>query len=240
MKECWSLIQRRSVYYFIQLVLKETYFFIIAVLSFAWLILRNGSLVLGDKSNHTTVIHLLQLLYFALFTAVFSFPLCISPAFKLLRSYRKFYKFVVLASILIGVVVAVNTMAHIFLLSDNRHYTFYIWKRVFEKPIGRYLVIPMYIVSLYSIVDNTSHVDAYTKLGYILATVIVLVPQKLLEFRYFIVPYLLYRIETYHRLRWWHLVLELFFNLIINLLTISFFVQMPFQWPDGTLQRFSW
>lgn len=240
MKECWNLIHRRSVLYFFQLVLKETYFFIIAVLGFTWLIIQNGSLVLGDKSAHTAVIHLPQLLYFSLFTAAFSFPLSILPAFKLLKNFKRLYKFVILTMLLMGIVVAVNTVAHLYLISDNRHYTFYIWKRIFEKPLGRYLIIPLYIVSVYCIAENTSHIDAYSKLGYVLATVIVLVPQKLLEFRYFIVPYLLYRIETYHRTKWWQLLMELVFNLIINFLTISFFVQLPFQWPDGTQQRFSW
>jgi DIE2/ALG10 family len=36
---------------------------------------------------------------------------------------------------------------HPFLLSDNRHYTFYVWKRIFSlHPIVPYLLIPGYIV----------------------------------------------------------------------------------------------
>lgn len=36
---------------------------------------------------------------------------------------------------------------HPFLLSDNRHYTFYVWKRVFLlHPIAPYLLIPGYVV----------------------------------------------------------------------------------------------
>lgn len=37
---------------------------------------------------------------------------------------------------------------HPFLLSDNRHYTFYIWKRIYQRHWSvRFLVVPLYIIS---------------------------------------------------------------------------------------------
>lgn len=36
---------------------------------------------------------------------------------------------------------------HPFLLSDNRHYTFYVWKRIYMlHPLVPYLLVPVYIV----------------------------------------------------------------------------------------------
>ena len=39
-----------------------------------------------------------------------------------------------------------NSIHHPFLLADNRHYTFYVWRRVFRlHPVAPYLLIPGYI-----------------------------------------------------------------------------------------------
>lgn len=222
------------------MILKETYFLLISLLCLIYLISKNGSLVLGDKSAHQAVIHIPQLFYFSLFTAVFSFPLCIYPSIELLRNFQNFKFSLLLYTLLITAVVSVNTMTHLFLISDNRHYTFYIWKRVYEKPFGRYIPVPLYIISIYCIANNLRHMNGYAKLGYLISTIICLVPHKLLEFRYFIVPYLLYRIETTCRLSWWQLMLEFIFSVVVNYKTINLFLTSPFTWSDGTIQRFSW
>ena len=40
--------------------------------------------------------------------------------------------------------------AHPFLLSDNRHYTFYLWKNVFRRHnLAKYCAIPIYVYSLW-------------------------------------------------------------------------------------------
>jgi alpha-1,2-glucosyltransferase len=40
-----------------------------------------------------------------------------------------------------------TSIHHPFLLSDNRHYTFYVWRRIFLlHPFVPYLLIPGYIV----------------------------------------------------------------------------------------------
>ncbi|XKL65932.1 hypothetical protein PGB90_009352 [Kerria lacca] len=207
-------LTRHSFRHFALQILTEVYLFILTMLGFLYLLIKNGSLVLGDKSAHQAVIHLPQLLYFALFTSVFAFPLCIYPSIQLLCNIRR--------------------------LKYNRHYTFYIWQRIFQKSFGKFIMIPLYIASIYSILYNTSHVNACSKFAYLISTVACLVPQKLLEFRYFIIPYLFYRIGTCSRLSQWQLKLEFAFSLLVNYLTISIFLQKPFQWPDGSIQRFSW
>lgn len=233
-------LTRHSFRHFALQILTEVYLFILTMLGFLYLLIKNGSLVLGDKSAHQAVIHLPQLLYFALFTSVFAFPLCIYPSIQLLCNIRRLKCKLFFYTFLLVIVVSTNTMAHLFLISDNRHYTFYIWQRIFQKSFGKFIMIPLYIASIYSILYNTSHVNACSKFAYLISTVACLVPQKLLEFRYFIIPYLFYRIGTCSRLSQWQLKLEFAFSLLVNYLTISIFLQKPFQWPDGSIQRFSW
>lgn len=238
-KESFNFM-RRSFWSFIFMVLKETYWLISTVLIFIYLVFLNGSFVLGDKSAHQVVLHIPQLLYFSLFTSIFAFPLCISPCLELLKSNWKTKTVLVLSALIVTIIVSVNTMVHLFLLSDNRHFTFYIWKRIFEKPYGKFIPVPMYVVSMYCISKNLSQVDSYIRVGYIISTILCLVPHKLLEFRYFIVPYLLYNIEIGMKQSGWQLALQLVFNLVINYSTVNLFLWSPFEWPDGTVQRFSW
>lgn len=225
---------------FVALILKESFFLIVSAISFVYYLLVNGSIVLGDKSAHQSVIHVPQLFYFSIFTYIFAFPQHISPSFTFLKNLKRQKLKLLLVASVIFLVVHFNTMAHLYLISDNRHYTFYVWKRIFETRFGRYLIIPLYIVSMYSIKENMRNLDGYTKFAFLVCTVICLIPQKLLEFRYYIIPYFIYRIETCHKSTYWQLLLELSFNLVLNCFTITLFLNRPYSWPDGSVQRFSW
>lgn len=231
---------RHSFFNFVTRILNETFFFIASAVSFIYFLLVNGSIVLGDKAAHRCVLHVLQLFYFAIFTCIFAFPHHLSTSLSFLKSLKRRKLKLLLLALAIGTLVHFNTMVHLFVLSDNRHYTFYIWRRVFEKRLGRYLVVPLYMVSVFSMKENMRNVDGCTKFAFLAGAVICLVPQKLLEFRYFIVPYLIYRIETCHKPAYWQLLLELFFNLLVNFVTVYLFVEKPYSWPDGSVQRFSW
>ena len=231
---------RRSFGSFGLMVLQETYWLVVTITIFLYLVTENGSLVLGDKTAHEIVLHIPQLFYFSLFTSIFSFPLCIQPCLELLKSNVKTKMVILLSMLTVTLIVSVNTMTHKFLMADNRHYTFYIWKRIFEKPYGKFIPIPMYVISAYCMFKNLSHVDGYTRVGYLISTILCLVPHKLLEFRYFIVPYLLYNIEIGSKVAVWQLTLQLIFSIVINYLTVNLFLWSPFEWPDGSVQRFSW
>lgn len=239
MKESFLCLQR-SFFNFVALILKESFFFIVCAVSFVYYLLVNGSIVLGDKSAHQSVIHVPQLFYFSIFTYIFAFPHHISSSFTFLKKLKRQKLKLSLLAFVIFLIVHFNTMAHLYLISDNRHYTFYVWKRIFEKRFGRYLMIPLYIVSMFSIKENMQNLNGSVKFAFFVCTVICLIPQKLLEFRYFIIPYFIYRCETCYKSRYWELILELSFNLIVNYLTITLFLNKPYTWPDGSVQRFSW
>jgi alpha-1,2-glucosyltransferase len=75
---------------------------------------------------------------------------------------------------------------------------------------------------------------------YATATALTLIPSPLLEFRYFITPYLIYRIAMRQPRGAW-LFLELVMYTVINAFTIWMFLNRPFQWPsEEGLQRFMW
>lgn len=75
---------------------------------------------------------------------------------------------------------------------------------------------------------------------YATATALTLIPSPLLEFRYFITPYLIYRISMRQPRGTW-LLLELLGYGMINVTTLWLFMNRPFRWSheDG-VQRFMW
>jgi alpha-1,2-glucosyltransferase len=90
---------------------------------------------------------------------------------------------------------------HPYLLADNRHYPFYLWRRCFRgHPLSlRYVLAPVYVVGALllstllrrSIREGGGERSWLWVLLFWVATGAVLVPASLLEFRYFTVPFYL-------------------------------------------------
>ena len=101
---------------------------------------------------HQAVLHLPQLLYFSLFllSLTFSFSAAFLPDF--LAALRSHCRLAAICGIILAAVVHWNTMAHPYLLADNRHLTFYIWRRFFARHWAtKFLPIPAYMFGLYSL-----------------------------------------------------------------------------------------
>ncbi|GAB5573664.1 dol-P-Glc:Glc(2)Man(9)GlcNAc(2)-PP-Dol alpha-1 [Prionailurus iriomotensis] len=112
-----------------------TWPYILLVFLFCVFVVVNGGIVIGDRSSHEACLHFPQLFYFFSFTLFFSFPHLLSPgkirAFLSLVWKRRIQFFMItLVSLFL---VWKFTYAHKYLLADNRHYTFYVWKRVFQR-----------------------------------------------------------------------------------------------------------
>jgi alpha-1,2-glucosyltransferase len=77
---------------------------------------------------------------------------------------------------------------------------------------------------------------------FVLCTVLSLATAPLLELRYFILPFLLYRLHVRDACHKWHLLVEMSLYVIINVVVFYLFLRRPFQWPSepGVLQRFMW
>lgn len=221
-------------------ILVGTIGYIIVGLLFVVFVYVNGSIVVGDKSAHVAIINLPQIFYYALFVLVFSFPFCVIQLQKFMYAVIKRWKIFILLLIFCIIVVHLNSPVHPYLLADNRHYTFYMWKRVFQKPFVPYLLCPLYLYSLFCL-SNILKTTSFTfQLSYLACVVLSLVPQKLLEFRYFIIPFMLFRLQI-KSTAWWQLMLETLLYISVNTITIYLFLTKTFYWSDSKEpQRIIW
>ncbi|KAB5552053.1 hypothetical protein DKX38_009364 [Salix brachista] len=157
--------------------------FLVVLVAFVAFVRWNGSVVLGAKEAHAVSPHFAQLMYFSLVSSLALAPLHFSldQAVHLFRSFWKkralgFCQWIVaLAAGFIS--VQSYSIAHAYLLADNRHYTFYLWRKVIQSHWStKYLLVPLYVYSWFSIFR-------------VLAAV--LVPAPLIEFRYYTIPFYL-------------------------------------------------
>ncbi len=184
-----------------------------------------------------------QLFYFAAFSGVFS-CMHLATFYKLRNFFRFLYNrpfFAIMVTIIAGLLIWKFTLEHKYLLSDNRHYTFYIWQRIFQRhEYVKYALIPGYLYAWWAIFNNLSHQNFLWKLIYFVCVFVNLVPQMLLEFRYFIIPFLVFRLHCKFS-SYVQVVLEIALYLLVNVATIYLFLEKPFKWPnDSTAQRFIW
>ncbi|CAI5941832.1 unnamed protein product [Closterium sp. NIES-65] len=158
------------------------------------------------------------------------------------------------------------SLSHPYSLADNRHYPFYIWRRLINPshapfssslflpkhhpslshPSQRFLLLPVYALSLLALTHALRR--AMTPLGlffFSAATAAVLVPSPLLEFRYFIPPFLLLLLHLplpRNRLEKrvaCALVVTAF--AAVDIATMALFLFRPFKWEGHEgLQRFLW
>lgn len=224
-----------------QVVLRLLPFIAVALL-FALFVAVNNGLVVGDRSAHQATIHVPQLFYYFAISATFSAPhwLVYIPPFVRSCTRRWFLSTMILATI--TAIIHCNTIVHPYLLADNRHYTFYVWKRVFEyHPENRYILGPLYAFGAYVVycTMQRKHSFAFVTAFFICCS-LSLVPQRLLEMRYFFIPFLLMRVHVPPRSRA-TLMLELIMYLAINAVTLYLFLERPFYWSDSqAIQRFMW
>ncbi|XP_025413300.1 putative Dol-P-Glc:Glc(2)Man(9)GlcNAc(2)-PP-Dol alpha-1,2-glucosyltransferase isoform X2 [Sipha flava] len=252
MKKCWL----------------STYSNLIVIGSFALFVvfINKGDLVVGDRSAHIPRFHPMQLCYFVIFALTFSLPWILSQYYfnrQITNSFvkqstiiffelQKNISIVVLISLatLISGLVYFNTIAHPYLLADNRHYTFYAWRLLFSpgKPVFlRYLPVPLYACGLYYLDTMLIRSSIAYKLAFWIVTPLVLCPQYLLEPRYFVVPYLMYKLHSNRNITNSNTFKAAIFEFITyqmcNFVIMWVFLYHPFTSTmdkTGRLDRFTW
>lgn len=213
----------------------------ILILCFIIFIFINGSIVIGDKTAHQATIHLPQLLYFSLFISFFTLPKFLMNFYHILTIIKlNLIKFII-ACIIIGIIVKYNTLVHPYLLADNRHYTFYIWNRLYGKyDLFKYAIIPLYIMNIIYIIENLKYHKFSFQLSFYLCIFIAIALQKLLELRYFIIPFIIFRLNM-KSYKTYELILEILFYLIINTITFYIFFTKEIYWTNyEEPQRLIW
>lgn len=104
--------------------------------AFCVFVVWNGSITLGDKDAHAPSAHLMQPLYFGMFllsnaALLLLQPSITGPLLARIKARPLVWMLGLLAAAAGGVYIAARySLAHPYLLADNRHYTFYIWRKV--------------------------------------------------------------------------------------------------------------
>jgi alpha-1,2-glucosyltransferase len=216
--------------------------YVLVLLSFVGFVVWNGGIVLGDRTNHVAVLHIPQLYYFT--TTLMVLTWLTSPVEQLQQTRTTWrwlwsHKLVaIVMTICIGITVHLYTYEHRYLLADNRHLTFYVWRRIVKRHwIVPYALTPVYALSATHIVRSLARTKTLLFcVAYGAATALVLVPAALLEPRYFILPYVMYRLQTPQR----SLVEPAVFT-VVNGWMLWMFVFRWFLWPNSSQrQRLMW
>jgi len=221
---------------------------------FAAFVLYNGGIVVGDKDNHVPVHHLMQPLYFVLYCTICLAPVYWTPttmkrivAKSLTCTLFKTGAMLYTLAAIIVLSIYKGTLVHPFLLADNRHYTFYLWRRVFNyTPWMRYAFVPAYIYSVLALnalfAGNCGRRAGQRPIERVLfaATVaIVLIPAHLIEFRYYTIAfYAVFMMSSTPSLT--ALAVTAGGFAVCNALTLYIFAMRPFQWGDRSVARFLW
>lgn len=217
------------------------YPYVLIGLSFLAFLIWNGGIVVGDREAHKPVLHIPQIFYFSSFTLLFAWPYMLPKCKDFLSFIKRHFYFTIVFTVLVAVIIHFNTLVHPYLLADNRHYTFYAWNKFFNRyTLFKYLLIPVYGFSMYSLISCLSHLRLTSKVGFFAFTFITLVPQLLLEPRYFFNPYIIFRLSL-PRPRLWQMICEFITALVINIFQFYIFSTKTFYWKDFTEpQRISW
>ena len=170
---------------------------------------------------------------------------------------------------LMAVIIYYNTIIHPFSLADNRHYTFYVFRILLRHPSIKYLAVPAYFLCACSIFSafgqritpasdadrfsgkthlknfgkecETTRLRASWPLIWLASTAPSLCTAPLVEPRYCIIPWIMWRLHIHHPERH-QLWLETLWLLAINAVTGYIFLFWGFTWPQepGNVQRFMW
>lgn len=227
----------------IKAILLLTWPYVVVGLGFLGFVVHNDGIVLGDRTNHEACLNFPQLFYFFSFTLFFSFPvsLCFHRVLRFLQTLKKQPIFYLLVTGVFLLLVWKFTFVHRYLLADNRHFPFYVWKRLIQRhELVRFLLVPAYVFAGWNFVDSFKLRSLFWSLAFLTCLLAATVPQKLLEFRYFIIPYLMYRLHmplpSLPRL-----TVEFLLYTVVNVATLYIFINKTFHWPDSSAnQRFMW
>jgi len=210
---------------------------------FVWhVLIKGGSIYLGDAERHGLSTHWSNCLYFvttwfilaggwrALFlqsagnSSVRKYLAVRAEAIR--QSWRRFICLTTVAAI----AVRRGTCIHPFVLADNRHYVFYFF-RYFIIPgnLRRYTLVPLYAVSMACWLSHLRSTGRMERLLLFSATALTLVPSRLVEPRYFIPPVVATELLAAQRQRRTLSTIRMILNLLLAFVCLWFFLERPFE-----------
>ncbi|OBA24431.1 hypothetical protein METBIDRAFT_77224 [Metschnikowia bicuspidata var. bicuspidata NRRL YB-4993] len=219
----------------------------------------NGGITFGDKDNHQMSIHLVQVFYCFSFMAFFTSPIWFGAS--TLRNYLRFAFAgnkslntiaTMLSCVAIRHIIQHYTIVHPFLLADNRHYTFYIYRKVLSKPLADVLLVPVYHFSIWVVshmLVRTSRrsplsISPLLVIGFFGSLALTLIPSPLFEPRYYIVPLVLFRVfirPEHAATENQRYMCEFLWYTLINMVFFIIFFSYEFAWlSEPGIQRIIW
>ncbi|GMH33479.1 hypothetical protein BSKO_01313 [Bryopsis sp. KO-2023] len=223
-------------------LLKNFWAISLVPVGFASFVIWNGGIVVGDKQAHKPVIHMAQLGYFFLFLLGCLFPALVSPR-HLDRTRAKIMQNPLLSLFLLVSMLGVllgGVFVHPYLIADNRHYTFYIWRRFLSKDWLRISLAPISWFGACLAGQQLLATHSTTWLiGFMACVGATIIPAGLLEFRYFLVPVSLVLLHVRPRTNG-ELIASMTLSMCVNVATLYLYLEKPFFWPDGSTARFMW
>jgi alpha-1,2-glucosyltransferase len=231
-----------------RLMLRHCLTLLLCMAFVAFVMQNGGSVVVGDRENHEFTKHFPQLLYFMAFAAGFTVTnwISIGSVTETLLSLKRHPFLSLLFLSVASFVVLKCTMAHPFLLADNRHYTFYLWKNSFRRWDGfKYAVIPLYFMAagvMQRAWTGSRGEQRLIQLLFWIVTALCLVPTPLLEPRYFLTPFLIWFLHSAPSLGSSapRSLASIALYALINAVSLWVFLYKSFQWGDGSTARFMW
>ncbi|CAK8579678.1 unnamed protein product [Lathyrus sativus] len=222
--------------------------YLMVLIAFLLFVYWNGSIVLGAKEAHAVSPHFAQILYFGLVSILAQAPMhfTFTHAVDMFQSFWRSrpLSYIQMFLALIAGILSVHffSVAHPYLLADNRHYPFYLWRKIIMAHWSiRYLLVPVYMYSWLSIIHMLGKVRSKLWiLAFFLATAAVLVPAPLIEFRYYTIPF--YFLVLHCNIRDDpHWILTGMIYVGVNIFTMLMFLFRPFHWDhEPGIQRFIW
>ena len=212
-------------------ILRDLWIHIILGFLFAAFVIKNNySVVLGHHEQHGISLHFAQITYFVLTV----FGACGPGSWAdLPQVFHIRLPKVVGIIVLLVMASEFGTIAHPFILSDNRHYSFYFFRYFVSRRWVRSILFPIagaVILVTANIFQNRSVLPKWILW---LCTLMCIVPSPLIEFRYFNIPATLLLCGDSSRNR-----SKLIFFIAVNAVTLYVYIYRPFVWGDGTKARF--
>jgi alpha-1,2-glucosyltransferase len=154
------------------------------------------------------------MLYVWPFIVFFSWPLLLPHFFNLRRIRDKLPRLSlsIIVMFLMATAVYFNTIVHPFTLADNRHYMFYVFRILLRHPFIKYAAVPVYYLCAWMVLNALGGLGPVTELDtrpvkegavrvsfvwiWLISTAASLVTAPLVEPRYFIIPWLMWRLHV--------------------------------------------
>lgn len=222
--------------------------FMIIFVLFIIFIKINGGIAFGDKENHQLNLHIVQVFYCFTFITFFTWPVWLTR--RTIENYVRFVflknyglNLIVNGGFMIGIKYIIDnfTIIHPFLLADNRHFTFYIFKKLISHRYSQIFAIPLYHFSTWIIITTLNKskrgLSSITIITYLFAVCLTIIPSPLFEPRYYIVPLIIFRLFVKSDRN----LLEFLWLNSVNLFTSFVFFNYEFTWDsEPGVQRIIW